>query len=46
MKDETKHSDMIAIMETVQGYLGDNYNEERRVLSGGEDNIQRCRVHC
>ena len=36
MKDETKHSDMIAIMETMQGYLGTDYNEERRVLSGGD----------
>ena len=36
MKDETKHADMIAVMETVQKYLGDDYNEERKVLSGGD----------
>ena len=33
-KDENKHADMIAIMSTIQGYLGSDYNEERRVLSG------------
>ena len=36
MKDETKHSDMISIMETMQKYLGEDYNEQRMVLSGGD----------
>lgn len=36
MKDETKHSDMISIMETMQNYLGKDYDEKRRVLSGGD----------
>ena len=36
MKDETKHSDMISIMETMQNYLGMDYDEKRRVLSGGD----------
>lgn len=36
MKDETKHSDMIEIMKTMQDYLGSEYDEERRVLSGGD----------
>ena len=36
MKNETKHADMIAIMNTMQDYLGSDYNEERRVLSGGD----------
>ena len=36
MKDETKHSDMISIMELMQTYLGTEYNDERRVLSDGD----------
>lgn len=36
MKDETKHSDMISIMDTFQNYLGSSYDEHRKVLSGGE----------
>ena len=36
MKDETKHSDMIEIMTTMQEYLGQDYDENRRVLSGGD----------
>lgn len=36
MKDETKHSDMISIMKTMQSYLGSDYDDERRVLSGGD----------
>ena len=35
-KDETKHTEMIDIMETMQGYLGSEYDEERTVLSGGD----------
>ena len=36
MKNETKHADMIAIMNTMQEYLGSDYDEERRILSGGD----------
>jgi hypothetical protein len=36
MKNEAKHSDMIDIMKCMQGYLGENYPDERRVLSGGD----------
>lgn len=38
MKNEAKHKDMIDIMNTLQSYLGDaaEYDEERRVLSGGD----------
>ena len=36
MKNENKHADMIAIMSALQGHLGSNYNEERKVLSGGD----------
>ena len=36
MKNETKHADMIDIMNTMQDYLGSDYDEERRVLSGGD----------
>ena len=35
MKNETKHADMIAIMNKMQDYLGSDYDEERRVLSEG-----------
>ena len=38
MKDETKHSDMISIMELMQTYFGTEHNDERRVLSGGDLN--------
>ena len=36
MKNEAKHSDMIDIMKSMQGYLGANYPVEKRVLSGGD----------
>lgn len=36
MKNETKHSDMIDIMSTMQGYLGKEYPHECRVASGGD----------
>ena len=37
MKNEALHKDMIDIMtRTLQQYLGDGYNHERRVLSGGD----------
>ena len=31
MKNEARHADMIDIMRTLQGYLGKDYNSERRV---------------
>ena len=36
MKNETLHKDMLDIMREMQGYLGDEYPQERRVLSGGD----------
>ena len=36
MKNETKHTDMIAIMNAMHEYLGSEYNVQRRVLSGGD----------
>ena len=36
MKNEAKHKDMIDIMNKYQDYLGKGYNEERRVLCGGD----------
>jgi len=36
MKNETKHKDMLDIMHTFQDYLGNDYPEDRPVLSGGD----------
>lgn len=36
MKDEAKQQDMIEIMKKYQDYLGEGYNEERRVVCGGD----------
>lgn len=36
MKNETKHSDMIDIMSQMQDYLGPDYPDDCRVLSGGD----------
>ena len=36
MKNEAKHSDMIDIMRELQGYLGKEYDSERRVVCGGD----------
>ena len=36
MKNEAKHSDMIDIMRELQGYLGGEYDGERRVACGGD----------
>ena len=36
MKNEAKHKDMVEIMEALQGYLGENYPDDRCVLSGGD----------
>ncbi len=34
--NEAKHSDMLDIMKTLQGYLGDEFPATSRVLSGGD----------
>ena len=36
MKNEAKHKDMLDIMNTLQDYLGENYPDDRPVLSGGD----------
>lgn len=36
MKNENCHSDMVEIMTTMQGYLGNDYPSDRRVASGGD----------
>ncbi len=36
MKNETCHKDMLDIMHEMQGYLGESYQQERRVASGGD----------
>ena len=36
MKNEAKHKDMLDIMRLLQDYLGDNYPDNRQVLSGGD----------
>ena len=36
MKDETIHKDMIDIMHVMQNYLGKEYPQERRIVSGGD----------
>lgn len=36
MKNETVKKDMLEIMSVMQGYLGENYPQERHVASGGD----------
>ena len=36
MKNEACGSDMVDIMQTLQGYLGTDYPHERRIASGGD----------
>ena len=36
LKNEAKHADMVDIMRTIQGYLGEEYDGKRRVVSGGD----------
>ena len=36
MKNEAKHSDMVDIMKIQQSYLGDDFPEIKKVLSGGD----------
>lgn len=36
MKNEAKHTNMIDIIRTLQGYLGEDYSVEKRVVCGGD----------
>ena len=36
MKNEAKHGDMLDIMKTLHGYLGEDYPDQHPVLSGGD----------
>ena len=36
MKNEAKHKDMLDIMNAYQGYLGEDYPDDRPVVSGGD----------
>ena len=36
MKNETKNADMLDIMQAMQGYLGENFPPDQRILSGGD----------
>jgi hypothetical protein len=36
MKNEVEHKDMIEIMKTLQGYLGEDYGDDHPVLVGGD----------
>lgn len=36
MKNEVNHADMIEIMAALQNYVGDDYNMEQRIASGGD----------
>ena len=36
MKNESKSKDMVDIMTTLQDYLGEDYPDDRPVLSGGD----------
>ena len=36
MKNEAKHKDMLDIMKALQDYLGKEYPEDRKVVSGGD----------
>ena len=35
-KNEAKHADMVEIMQTMQGYLGEEFPYDKRVPSGGD----------
>ena len=35
-KNEAKHSDMLDIMTTLQGYLGEEFPQHKKVISGGD----------
>ena len=36
MKSEAKHKDMLDITNVYQGYLGENYPDDRLLVSGGD----------
>ena len=36
MKNEAKNADMLDIMQAMQGYLGENFPSDQRVLSGSD----------
>ena len=36
MKNEAQHGDMLDIMKTLQGYLGEDYPDQHPVLPGGD----------
>ena len=35
-KNEAKHADMVEIMQTMQGYLGEEFPHDQKVPSGGD----------
>ena len=35
-KNEAKHADMVEIMQTMQRYLGEEFPQDKKVLSGGD----------
>ena len=35
-KNEAKHADMVEIMKTMQEYLGEEFPQDKKVLSGGD----------
>ena len=41
-KNEAKHADMVEIMQTMQGYLGEEFPHDQKVLSG--DSLVRGRL--
>ena len=40
-KNEAKHSDMLDIMKTLQGYLGDDFPPYMKVVSGDQLTCER-----
>lgn len=45
-KNETKNTDMLRIMQTMQGYLGEEFCRDHRVLSGGDQLTCERQVNC
>ena len=45
-KNETKNTDMLDIMQTMQGYLGEEFCRGHRVLSGGDQLTCERQVNC
>ena len=44
MKNENCSSDMVEIMQTMQGYLGQDYPNDHRVVSGGDHLTCECQL--